>query len=539
MKSSLTQLVALSAIGLLSAGCASTSRLSSPPSAEAMPISPRVRPLNEKETIRWSHLDPVQDSVPGMSVERAYTEVLKKRKGQAVVVAVIDSGIDLQHEDLSSLLWVNTGEIAGDGLDNDQNGYVDDVHGYNFLGESYHEQLEFTRIIAKKLGDASLQEKAKTLLDSQVDEAKAGLTQYAQIEKLVSLAHQNLQKKLGKEFYTLEDLQRYTPENEQETQFVGILSQVMGMGQDIPSTLTELKAGIAYFQTQMDYNLNLDFDGRKPVGDNPYDLTNLGYGNGNPNNQLEEESHGTHVAGILGADRTNKKGGKGIAEQVKIMSLRAVPDGDEYDKDIALAIRYAVDQGAKVINASFGKKLSPNASWVQEALAYAAAKDVLFVHAAGNDGVDLDNPENSNFPNDQYSQKGGNLDNYISVGALTASYGPGMIASFSNYGKKGVDIFAPGDAIYSTLPLSNYGLESGTSMAAPAVAGLAAVIRSLHPQLTAVEVKRIILDSGLPVPVKVLVGDQEMSLTELCVSGKIANLYTALLLSDKVAAGKK
>ena len=539
MKSSLTQLVALSAIGILSAGCASTSRLSSPPSAEAMPISPRVRPLNEKETIRWSHLDPVQDSVPGMSVERAYTEVLKKRKGQAVVVAVIDSGIDLQHEDLSSLLWVNTGEIAGDGLDNDQNGYVDDVHGYNFLGESYHEQLEFTRIVAKKLGDAGLQEKAKILLDSQVDEAKAGLTQYAQIEKLVSLAHQNLQKKLGKEFYTLEDLQRYTPENEQETQFVEILSQVVGMGQDIPSTLTELKAGIAYFQTQMDYNLNLDFDGRQPVGDNPYDLTNLGYGNGNPNNQLEEESHGTHVAGILGADRTNKKGGKGIAEQVKIMSLRAVPDGDEYDKDIALAIRYAVDQGAKVINASFGKKLSPNASWVQEALAYAAAKDVLFVHAAGNDGVDLDNPENSNFPNDQYSQKGGNLDNYISVGALTASYGPDMIASFSNYGKKGVDIFAPGDAIYSTLPLSNYGLESGTSMAAPAVAGLAAVIRSFYPQLTAVQVKRIILDSGLPVPVKVLVGDQEMSLTELCVSGKIANLYTALLLSDKVAAGKK
>lgn len=539
MKSSLTQLVALSAIGLLSAGCATTSRLSSPPSAEAMPISPRVRPLNEKEIVRWSHLDPVQDSVPGMSVERAYKEVLKNRKGQAVVVAVIDSGIDLQHEDLSSLLWVNTGEIAGDGLDNDQNGYVDDVHGYNFLGASYHEQLEFTRIVAKKLGGADLQQKAKTLLDSQVDEAKASLTQYAQIEKLVSLAHQNLQKKLGKEFYTLKDLERYTPENEQETQFIELLSQVMGMGQDIPSTLMELKAGIDYFQTQMDFNLNLDFDGRKSVGDNPYDLTNLGYGNGNPNNQLEEESHGTHVAGILGADRTNKKGGKGIAEQVKIMSLRAVPDGDEYDKDIALAIRYAVDQGAKVINASFGKKLSPNASWVQEALAYAAAKDVLFIHAAGNDGVDLDNPENSNFPNDQYSQKGGNLDNYISVGALTASYGPDMIASFSNYGKKGVDIFAPGDAIYSTLPVSNYGLESGTSMAAPAVAGLAAVIRSLHPQLTAVQVKRIILDSGLPVPVKVLVGDQELSLAELCVSGKIANLYTALLLSDKVAAEKK
>jgi cell wall-associated protease len=532
MKFPITQFFALSAIGLLTASCASTALLS-PPSAETMPVSPRVRALSEKEVQRWGHLDPVQDTVPGMSVERAYTEVVKKRKGQEVVVAVIDSGIDLQHEDLASLLWVNAREIAGDGLDNDQNGYVDDVHGYNFLGESYHEQWEYTRIIAKKLGDTSLQQKAQALLDSQVAEAQAGLTQYEQIEKLVTLAHQNLQKKLGKEFYTLEDLQRYTPENEQEAQLVGLLSQVIGMGQDIPSALEELKSGIAYFKSQMEYKLNLAFDGRKPVGDNPYDLNDLGYGNGNPGIQDQEESHGTHVAGILGANRANKKGGKGIAQQVKIMSLRAVPDGDEYDKDIALAIRYAVDQGAKVINASFGKKLSPNASWVYEALAYAAAKDVLFVHAAGNDGVDLDNPENSNFPNDQYSS----LDNYISVGALTAGYGPTMVASFSNYGKKGVDIFAPGDAIYSTLPLSNYGLESGTSMAAPAVAGLAAVIRSLYPQLTAVQVKRIILDSGLSVPVNVLVGDQEFSLSDLCVSGKIANLYTALLLSEKIATG--
>jgi subtilisin family serine protease len=473
-----------------------------------------------------------------MSVERAYTEVLKKRKGQAVVVAVIDSGIDLQHKDLASLLWVNPGEIAGDGLDNDQNGYVDDVHGYNFLGESYHEQLEFTRIVAKKLGNASLQEKAQALHDGQLAEAKASLTQYEQIEKLVSLAHQNLQKKLGKEYYTLEELQRYAPENEQETQFVGILSQVIGMGQDIPSTLEELKAGVTYFQTQLDYNLNLDFDGRKSVGDNPYDLNNLGYGNGNPGIRDQEESHGTHVAGILGAKRTNRKGVKGVAQQVKIMSLRAVPDGDEYDKDIALAIRYAVDRGAKVINASFGKKLSPNASWVQEALAYAAAKDVLFVHAAGNDGVDLDNPENSNFPNDQYNQGTGNLNNYITVGALTSNYGPEMIATFSNYGKASVDIFAPGDQIYSTMPSNSYDLQGGTSMAAPAVAGMAAVIRSQYPTLTAVQVKRIILDSGLSIPLKMQVGEQLLSLDQLCRSGKIANLYQALLLAATMATGK-
>lgn len=538
MRSFLPQLLALGAISLLSAGCASTSLLS-PPSSEAMPVSPRIRALSEKEALRWGHLDPVQDTVPGMSVDRAYKEVLKKRKGEIVVVAIIDSGIDLQHEDLASQLWVNPGEIAGDGLDNDQNGYIDDVHGYNFLGESYHEQVEFTRIVAKNLGNASLQEKAKSLLDSQVGEAKAGLLQFQQIEKLVGMAHQTLQKKLGKEFYTLEDLQRYAPENEQEVQFVGILSQVIGMGQDIPSALGELNEGIAYYKSQLDYNLNLDFDGRSKVGDRPYVLTDLGYGNGDPSVRDQEESHGTHVAGILGANRTNKKGVKGVAQQVKIMSLRAVPDGDEYDKDIALAIRYATDMGAKVINASFGKKLSPNSSWVQEALAYAAANDVLFVHAAGNDGLDLDNPENSNFPNDQYSQGGGSsLDNYLTVGALTASYGTDMIASFSNYGKEAVDIFAPGDQIYSTMPSNSYDLQGGTSMAAPAVAGMAAVIRSHYPQLTAVEVKQVLLASGLSVPMKVQVGEQLLSLEELCRSGKIANLYQALLLAETLAAGK-
>jgi len=164
---------------------------------------------------------------------------------------------------------------------------------------------------------------------------------------------------------------------------------------------------------------------------------------------------------------------------------------------------------------------------------------VLFVHAAGNHGLDLDSPENSNFPNDEYSKLASPMnDNYLTVGALTPNYGPDMIASFSNYGKRSVDIFAPGDKIYSTLPSDSYGLEGGTSMAAPAIAGMAAVIRSLYPQLTAVQVKRVILDSGLSIPLQVRVGDQELTLEDLCTSGKIANLYGALLLADQVA-GKK
>jgi hypothetical protein len=183
--------------------------------------------------------------------------------------------------------------------------------------------------------------------------------------------------------------QKYEPQNEEEEQVLGLLAQVMAMGQDIPAALADLQEGIAYYQTQLEYNLNLTFDGRKSVGDNPYEIKNTGYGNGNPGHQLEEESHGTHVAGILAANRVNKKGVNGVAENVQLMALRAVPDGDEYDKDIALAIRYAVDQGAKVINASFGKKFSPNASWVQEALRYAAAKDdeIKFSHGIRGRGM--------------------------------------------------------------------------------------------------------------------------------------------------------
>jgi subtilisin family serine protease len=538
MKKFLSQFLSLGTLSLLGMGCATTAQLGAPTN-NTMSAVMRTRPLSEKESLRWSHLDPIQDTVPGMSIDRAYAEVVKKRKGSPVVVAIIDSGIDLAHEDLENLLWKNPGEIAGDGFDNDQNGYVDDVHGYNFLGESSYEQMEFVRIVAKKIGDSDLQKKANAHLEPLVAEAKTAVQQFQQIEQLVRTAHENIQKKLGKEYYTLEDLEKYEAKNEEEEQVLGLLTQVMAMGQDIPAALAELREGINYYQSQLEYNLNLEFDGRKSVGDNPYDIKELGYGNGNPSYKLEEENHGTHVAGILAANRTNKKGVKGVAENVKLMALRAVPDGDEYDKDIALAIRYAVDQGAKVINASFGKKFSPNAGWVQDALRYAAAKDVLFVHAAGNDGLDLDLPENSNFPNDAYSLSGtATEDNYLSVGALTPYYGPDMIASFSNYGKKGVDIFAPGDEIYSTLPNSKYGVEGGTSMAAPAVAGMAALIRSLYPQLTAVQVKRIILDSGLSVPMKVRVGELEFGLGELCVSGKIANLYTALLLAEQVAAEK-
>ncbi|TDQ17180.1 subtilase family protein [Algoriphagus boseongensis] len=529
-------------IGLFAMGCSSSSLVVNAPLLNPQITTSRVSDLDEEEVSKWGHLDLEKDTVPGMSVDRAYSELLKKKKGKPIIVAVIDSGIDLDHEDLKDIFWVNPGEKPNDGIDNDQNGYIDDIHGYNFLGESYNEQMEMARILRLKLGDEAYQKEARTKLEAELADAKETLPQIKQIERFVAMAHQSMQKALGKEFYSLADLENYQPKNQNEEQSVGILMQVIGMGEEIPSALKDLKEGVEYYENQVKYNLNVDFDGRKPVGDNPYDYSDQGYGNGNPDVREEGESHGSHVTGIIAATRNNKKGIDGVAQNVKIMALRAVPNGDEYDKDVALAIRYAADNGAKVINGSFGKDFSPNAEWVYEALKYAAEKDVLFVNAAGNDGIDLDSPDSPNFPTDRPIGESQELvDNFLTVGALTYAYGPDMIASFSNYGKENVDIFAPGDEIYSTMPDNEYEFQGGTSMAAPAVAGLAAMIRSYFPELTASQVKKIIMESGVTPQTKVAVGGaegEEKSLSEISKSGKIANLYNALILASKVSNGE-
>jgi cell wall-associated protease len=539
MIKTLSNSLAALSFGLLVMGCSSTAVITAPPISNTN-FSPRVSELSESEVKRWSHLDPVKDTVPGMSVERAYAELLKKKKGKTVVVGVIDSGIDLVHEDIKDVLWVNKGEIPGDGIDNDGNGFVDDVHGYNFLGDSYYEQKEVARIIRLKLGDEAYQAAAQAKLASELPEAKESLPQLQQIQQFVKMADQEIQKELGKESYSVSDLENFQPKNPQQEQLVGVLLQVLQMGDDIPSVLSDLQDGITHYKSQLDYHLNVDFDGRKSVGDDPYDITDTKYGNGDPSNHDYNERHGTHVAGIIAATRGNKKGVDGVAKNVQIMSIRTVPDGDEYDKDVALAIRYAVDNGAKVINASFGKDFSPNVDWVYDALEYAASKDVLFVMALGNDGLDLDDPNNTNFPNDTKPQSNSEfVDNVLTVGALTLSFDTDMVASFSNYGKESLDIFAPGNKIYSTVPGNAYKFEGGTSMAAPAVAGIAALVRSYYPDLSAAQVKRIIMESGVAPQGKVVVGEgSEKSLSDISKSGKIANLYNALILADQVSRGK-
>lgn len=540
MTHSISKYLSALASAFLLIGCGATTLVSTPiDNIDTMPL--KISELSEGQKKSWGHADLGTDTIPGMSVNKAYREIIGNKKGTKVIVAVLDSGIDLEHEDLDGVLWTNRKERPGNGKDDDRNGYIDDIHGYNFLGESYNEQLEYARILRLKIGDASLQAKAKGKLETELQEAKGNKQRYEQILQTVKNADAAVKKHLGKDEYTKKDVSGIKTEDQAMQQNVSILMQMYSYEDSIPGIIKELEAGIKHFTDQLNYNLNVDFNGRKVVGDDPYNLNDVAYGNGNPQNRVDDESHGTHVAGIIAAERNNGKGANGVANNVAIMSIRAVPNGDEYDKDIALGIRYAADNGAKIINCSFGKSFSPNAKWVYEAIKYAASKDVLIVHAAGNDGADLDDPANPNFPNDQINNGAELADNVITVGALDPKYGSEMVAAYSNYGASNVDIFAPGTDIYSTVPNNKYEFMPGTSMAAPAVAGVAALVRSYYPKLSAPQVKKAILESGLSTKATVILGgnaEKNSPLADISTSGKIINAYNALIMASAMASGK-
>ena len=524
-------LIAFSALILL--GCGATGDIISTP-LENIDTSPlKVTALTEAEEKNWGHLDLVKDTIPGMAVDKAYAEIIKNKKGKKVIVAVIDSGIDIDHEDLDDVIWTNKGEIPNNGKDDDKNGYVDDIHGWNFIGDTYHEQLEFVRIVAS--GDASnpSYNEAKAKYDEDYQLWTSRKTQYDQIAQAIKNADETLVKHFGKKDYSLKEVNGIKTEDQNLAQAAQIAQNVSANGATLAEALIEIGDGLEQINDRLNYNLNKNFSGRK-TGDDINDLTDIGYGDGNVKAREKTESHGTHVAGIIAAERNNGKGANGIADNVEIMVIRSTPRGDEYDKDVALAIRYAVDNGAKVINASFGKSFSPHADWVRDAIKYASDNDVVFVHAAGNDSKDVD--FEPNFPDDNVNFV--EVSNtYIRVGSLAPKYGSKMVSDFSNYGKRNVDIFAPGSEIYSTFPENKYETQGGTSMAAPAIAGIAALIWSQYPNLTAAQVKQVILDSGLPLSTKVVVGGDASNVkpfADLSKSGKIANAYNALILASKL-----
>ena len=537
-------------------GCASGPKITSEPIPNLQNAKAKTSELTEDELEVWGSKDLLKDTIPGMSVDRAYQEIIKDYKGESVIVAVLDSGIDIEHEDFEGVIWTNIDEIPENGIDDDKNGFIDDIHGWNFLGDVVEENLEYTRIVRdfqdkfegksesdiaeENLENFKLYKSAKAEYDKELNSTNASLNRYVTMNNQLQEAEQSLKIELGVDELSIENLTAFEPEDDTSLNQKMLLLNVMNnIGEDLSSVEDQLAQAMEYFGNRTKYHFNLELNARaEKLGDDPDDFSTRFYGNNQvsgPNEDKKDAKHGTHVAGIIAANRINGKGVKGVAGNVLIMPIRAVPDGDEYDKDIALGIRYAVDNGAKVINTSFGKYFSTHPEWVMEAIAYAAENDVLIVNAAGNEGIDLD--ETRVYPNDETPENPTNfVDNFINVGSITSEYGGNLVSGFSNYGDNSVDVFAPGSSIYATTPLNTYEFLQGTSMASPNVAGVAAMVRSIYPKLSAAQVKQILMDSGLSTDQEVILGgDPENTLPfdEISVSGKMVNMYNALILASK------
>jgi len=503
----------------------------------------------------WYNQDLSSDKKFGMSVDRAYEELLKGKKSKTVVVAIIDSGVDIFHEDLDGKIWTNQDEIPGNGIDDDHNGYIDDVHGWNFLGNSKGENIayensELCRLFKKlnpkykdilpgKISPTDTAEyhyylNIKTKYNEEYEKAKNEVDKIAPFAANYQMADSIMSVYLKKSDYTLEDLKAVNPDTIKSLKFSKKLLLFVYNQKNFDKS--DFKEYIQHVFVKLYCYNNLNFNPRILVGDNPEDITDVKYGNNDVVGPNPE--HGTHVSGIVAANRDNGFGVKGVAENVLIMSLRVVPDGDERDKDIGLAIRYATKMGAKVINMSFGKDYSPQKKFVDDAVKYAVANDVLIVHAAGNDAKDMDTTVS--YPTNILLDKSTVKASWITVGASSQEYGKNLPASFSNYGKKEVDVFAPGVSIYNLKPGNLYKENDGTSMASPMVTGLAALLRSYYPALSAAKIKECILKSAKIYPRKVYLPEEgnkkrhKIKFNELSVSGGVVNAYNAVKLADEM-----
>ncbi len=497
----------------------------------------------------WQNLDYSTDSVMGISVNKAYAELLKGKKAKRVIVAVLDGGVEISHKDLKRVVYKNRKDKIN-GKDDDRNGYVDDYNGWNFLGNAdkdiNFETLELVRQIRKlqrQFLDSKMDSSARAnnldyqkLVTMETDLAKQYAETSRNLEGISGFKKvlDKMENKIGKTNLNLQGFKAFEPVEPGEAQIKKVVLSVLEEGEMDYATFKASQIDDAYnhYYEKLNYNLNLNYFPRNELGIN--DETPF-YGNNDVAGP--DALHGTHVAGIIGADRKNKIGIKGVANKVLIMGVRTVPNGDERDNDVANAIRYATDNGAKIINMSFGKSYSDDKKMVDDAVKYAISKDVLLIHAAGNDNKNLDNE--SNFPNRIYADSSGVASSWIEVGASGPINDETLKASFSNYGKTTVDVFAPGVDIYSTVPGSKYKSLDGTSMASPVVSGIAALVRSYYPKLTATQVKQIIMDSSIkikqPVIVKVSNDITEINFSDLSISGGIANAYEALKMADRLS----
>lgn len=517
----------------------------------------------------WFNLDPTQDKVDGVSTEKAYKSLLKGKKSTTVVVAVIDSGVDYDHEDLKDVMWKNPKEIPGNKIDDDNNGYVDDVYGWNYIGgkdgrvinketsektrlyakyENYFKNKDTLKLSGKDKKDFAFYSKIKKEIDEERASVKAQFDELSFTKTFLTNSLDAVLKSLNGKLATKENIEAIKDDGDMNLN-IGkqYLTKVIESGENIEhldsfkiAVNQSIEEELSNLNEKLNNEMNPNSTVRKDiVGDDPNNSYERNYGN---NNTKDLNGHGTHVAGIIAASRNNSIGVSGVADNVRIMTVRCVPDGDERDKDVANSIIYAVDNGASVINMSFGKGYSWDKEAVDKAVKYAQDNDVLLVHAAGNSNEN--NDESNNFPNDRKEKRGWfsakNFKNWIEVGAISWQGGEDLVAPFSNYGKGQVDLFSPGMDITSSVPNNKYASFDGTSMASPVVAGVAALIRSYYPELTAAQVKDIILKSiNKKSQLVKKPGDGKLvSLSDISVTGGTINAYEAIKLAS-VTKGKR
>ncbi|MFC6999848.1 S8 family peptidase [Rufibacter roseus] len=511
----------------------------------------------DKKYLNWYNQDAKLDQIQGASVNQAYQQLLKgKQPKKKVVVAVIDSGVDIFHEDLKGRIWTNKKEIAGNGQDDDKNGYVDDVHGWGFLGTATGEDIEFetyeyvrilrdlspkyaniksnSEVPAGKMNEYKLYQEVKKKYDKELAEYVKTQENIIAFEKSLNYVETLLAQHLKKEKHALtkEDVAGISSSDENVTRAKAWLLEKYDLG----LSQEALKGMKEHYKRFLEYHLNLDFTPRKALADNVEDINDRGYGNSNVKGP--RPNHGTPVSGIIAGIRNNNIGIDGIAENVEIMALRAVPSGDEYDKDIALAIRYAVDNGANIINMSFGKTYSPQKQLVDEAIKYAQEHNVLMVHSAGNDATNID--EEMHYPS-KTTLVGEKVNNWIEVGASSMLLDENLAGKFSNYGQKTVDIFAPGVDVVSLFPENQYVKVDGTSFSGPVVSGVAALVWSYYPELTAAQLKDVLLKSAtvhsnlkVNLPNRTSDKKKKAKFSSLSATGGLVNAYQALELAEKV-----
>ncbi|SEC01209.1 Subtilase family protein [Tenacibaculum sp. MAR_2009_124] len=510
-----------------------------------------TRNLDETTRKDWSYKDIINDSIPGISLSRAYKEILKTKKGENIIIAVIDQSVDINHTDLQEYIWTNENEIPNNNIDDDQNGYIDDINGWNYNGSATvqnkrYSHYDYTRTVKAYQhlfeSDTTITEsnalkhqayiRAKELLTKNLKSVPKDIQYANNVYTWKNMAKTKLSKYLdtisdnSKTLKKLDSLKKQYPNDSTLLQNINIFSGFVTNGYtDGHIEGLKLKSN-----NLLNKQLNIDFNEREITNDTPNDINNSHYGNNIVNSDLNLFSHGTIVSGVI-LRKT---------ENLKVMPLTIVGYGSTHDKDIALAIRYAVDNGAKVINMSFGKSFSLYKNMVDDAIKYAEKHNVVIITSAGNNNHDMDRNSKFNYPDDRDSDKKEFVSNFIKVGGTSRNTNSKLKYTMSNYGSENVDLFAPAKDIYTSVPNNEYKYDSGTSLAAAITSKVAGILYSYYPKLTSKEVKLILMESGVSYSFKVnhpsrKKNEQQVTFSQLSKSGKILNAYNALIMADSIS----